>query len=616
MPDPLATKLERLAPTVDLGASRELFERLRDGATVEQPNRSTRMLLAVASVVLVIAGAVGIWAVTARHSDAPAVTPMPTESGDGTEFDVVAVEPVGAPDARSIEVAGTSDELVSIVSRFGPTVASRATDIDFATHVAVVFERPGSSSPDDLARFDPSGNDWVAAWQEPGGDIEDIGIGYVYLVAVERDALVGVDWFVTPAEPRGSEQWAELRAPVPPQEGAAPPSTSIAPATTAAPATEDDVLRDATEVLLDISVATSELGPGAVGVATSPAQYDSLWATFGTGDRPPADLAQVVVLAFTFVDDGCPASFRGLHVDRTTAFPRIVADLVGPGPLDDCVVPPPNRLVVLAIGRNGVLPPAFDFTVPSPFAPDVTTRLTVGAPAVTATAVYVGETSAPIQTLVAVADPQAYETMWSRLGVSDAAPPIDFATQVAVAFVVPDDPCPLEFREFLDAPGDPYPVWTPQLFEAEGACRASLVPRVFVVAVDRWAMDSGVTFRLAADPVYGPEERAVPLALPGLITDVQRECGPTDGAALAVQVASPFGTSVVVEVLNGDDVIGSARLDADTGVDIRGRTVWQTLVSVERPIDTTTDIVVRDANRVLDRVVVGQDVIDSTVSCG
>ena len=90
--------------------------------------------------------------------------------------------------------------------------------------------------------------------------------------------------------------------------------------------------------------------------------------------------------------------------------------------------------------------------------------------------------------------------MWSRLGGQGARPAIDFSTYVAVGFVVPDDPCPLEFREFLDAPGDPYPIWSPQLVDHEGACRSMLVPRLFVVAVDRAQLVAGVTFRLPRTP--------------------------------------------------------------------------------------------------------------------
>ena len=116
--------------------------------------------------------------------------------------------------------------------------------------------------------------------------------------------------------------------------------------------------------------------------------------------------------------------------------------------------------------------------------------------------------------------------------------------------------------------------------------------------------------------MFDVAEREVHLAVPSLVTAAQRECGPTDGPALAVQIASPFGTSVEVQVLDGEGVIGTSRLESGTGADIRGRTVWQTLVILDRPIGTTADIVLKDTTRVLDQVVVGQDVIDSAVSCG
>ena len=69
-PTDLADRLERLAPNVDSGAARELFERTRSGG------RAPRWLLPVAVFVLVVAGIAGIWAVNrAGDGAAPQAAP-------------------------------------------------------------------------------------------------------------------------------------------------------------------------------------------------------------------------------------------------------------------------------------------------------------------------------------------------------------------------------------------------------------------------------------------------------------------------------------------------------------------------------------------------------------
>ena len=475
-------------------------------------------------MLLLVAGAVGVWAVSGRdEADAPAAPTTVIGRGDGTEFRVVATEPVGNADARSIRAAGTDDDLVSIVSRFGPDFAPFAAEVDLSREVALVIERPDNSCPAEIDRFEPVDDTWEVVWRKPGGDCDDVGFGWVYLVAIDRSALAGIEWFVLPAEQHGSLSWEELRVAVPADPALGPTFTSwtdggidgtfpahdIAVITDQAewdayvasdmPLVEDsavdltefvvvvirrpdtegcpgffdgfDVSEDAwtprfvavdaegcfdtqmttrydvavrraalpdevtfhlpadavfdlpaaevtvrvreqstpgdtaqaaldaaVSVLIDTDVDSLMIRPGAVGTAASTEQLDALWTTFTTNlPRPDVDLASDVVLAFEFLDDGCRASFDRLTLEASDEIARIVVSLVEPTD-GDCEVAQRERLIVLAVGRAGGLPTSFDFVVPAPYAPHVTTRLSPEAP--TTTTIDLGAPTTSSTTLV------------------------------------------------------------------------------------------------------------------------------------------------------------------------------------------------------------------------
>ena len=79
----------------------------------------------------------------------------------------------------------------------------------------LVIERPDNSCPAEIDRFEPVDDTWEVVWRKPGGDCEDVGLGWVYLVAIDRSALAGITAFVLPAEQQGSLSWEELRVAVP-----------------------------------------------------------------------------------------------------------------------------------------------------------------------------------------------------------------------------------------------------------------------------------------------------------------------------------------------------------------------------------------------------------------
>ncbi|MBA2495948.1 MAG: hypothetical protein H0V33_02435 [Acidimicrobiia bacterium] len=68
---------------------------------------------------------------------------------------------------------------------------------------------------------------------------------------------------------------------------------------------------------------------------------------------------------------------------------------------------------------------------------------------------------------------------------------------------IPDDRCPPVLVGF-DRVDD---VLTPVFREVVAACRAPLVPKTFVVALDRSSVAPSLTLRLPADPTYGYGEQ-------------------------------------------------------------------------------------------------------------
>lgn len=505
MSDPLATALARLAPHVDLGASRELFERARDGGTESEPPspRTQRWMLAAACVVLLVAGVAGVWAIAGRDEPVPGATSNPSMPGDGTEFEVIAVEPVAESDARSIRAAGTYDDLVSIVSRFGPAFAPLAADVEFETHVAVVLERIGGFSPDELDRFDLRGDEWVAAWREPGGDTEDVGIGYAYLVAVERSALSGIDWFVLPAEQLGSTILDEQRVAVPRR-----------------------VVTDATgsEFRLVAREPVGDPDRRSISVASTDEDLSALLAGYSDGfDRFAGDvnLDRELAVVIEQPANACPPDIaRFLPNDREW---RVQWEPSGEQACEDIGL---GWVYLVAIERSALRDVA---TILLPAAPE-TEAGEIGAavrdasigPIVTAF-----RRGVPAEQSVSVFDDQA---AWNEFAEAefDASPEaaVDLDRYVVVVLGVGRDEadCFGGFDRF-DVDDD---VWTAMFLEVDGSCDAGLITMTQAVAVERSALPDRVTFALAAD-----DERRLPAA--SVTVDVAR---PADSRAAFDVVSS------------------------------------------------------------------------------
>jgi hypothetical protein len=531
MSDPLAVALARLAPTVDLAASRDLLDRSLDGAAGAVPPPSNRRrLLAAACVILILAGALGVWAVSGRdEADAPAApTTVSAGRGDGTEFRVIAVEPVGDFEARSIRTAGTDDELVSIVSRFGPDFAPFAPDVDLTREVALVIERPDNSCPSEIDRFEPIDDAWEVVWRKPGGDCVDVGIGWVYLVAIDRSALAGIAEFVLPAEQHGSFAWEELRV-------AKPADPAIGPTFTSS----SDGGVDGTFPAHDIAAITEQ----------------AEWDAYVASDMPlveasAVDLADFVVVVIRRPDaEGCPGSFDGFDVAGDVWIPRFAAvDAEG------CSDTPMTTRYDVAV-RRAALPDEVTFHLPADAvfdlpAVEVTLRvreqsIVPTAPPTTpvfggaeqaaldaaTTLVLEAQSSAEPGTAAGAATALQYEAIWSRFLGAPEAPTIDLATDVAIVFMMLDDGCVAEFRGLTVSRTDSRSTRLVPRFQEPGASECNDVgfPRLFVLSVDRDVLPD--TFEFLVPRAYAPSTEN------GVVTTIDLSAPATSSNTLGLDPA-------------------------------------------------------------------------------
>ena len=103
---------------------------------------------------------------------------------------------------------------------FAPTagLAPPAPTIDFDAVIVVVIERPGNACHDRLVGFDIAGTTWTSVFEPTTEACEDIGVTWVYTIAIDRTAIAGVTTFTVPAdEALGLEAVStlvDLRSPV------------------------------------------------------------------------------------------------------------------------------------------------------------------------------------------------------------------------------------------------------------------------------------------------------------------------------------------------------------------------------------------------------------------
>jgi hypothetical protein len=115
--------------------------------------------------------------------------------------------------------------------------------------------------------------------------------------------------------------------------------------------------------------------------------------------------------------------------------------------------------------------------------------------------------------LRAAVDPAQLEALWAEAGLPGRPEPTDFDRWVIVTITIPDDACPPTLTDFQIS-GDEPPVITPTFEETAQACVYPLIPKTFVVAIDRAWASPRFTLRLPADEVYGFGEHRLDIMVP------------------------------------------------------------------------------------------------------
>ncbi len=205
IPHDLTDRLRRLEPQVDVSASRAVFERGRTAPAVP------RWLMPAAAAVLIVGGIVGLLALRSGDDDVvPSADTDPAAEereavnvlteGDGYETVLVAESRFGFGNAELV----TSDEqLDALWDEWTPGPVRPG--VDFSRAVAVVTTRPDDACPDALVRFergpaDDRPTEWTAVFEDLAEECEVPLLSWIYVVAIDRDALGAAATIVLPAQ--------------------------------------------------------------------------------------------------------------------------------------------------------------------------------------------------------------------------------------------------------------------------------------------------------------------------------------------------------------------------------------------------------------------------------
>ena len=99
--------------------------------------------------------------------------------------------------------------------------------------------------------------------------------------------------------------------------------------------------------------------------------------------------------------------------------------------------------------------------------------------------------------------------LWGASGGDGPSPVVDLEQWVVVSMTIPDDACPPELTSFESD----WMVLTPVFTEPPGGCRLPLIPKTFVVALDRAMPVPSFVLRLPGDEVYGYDEQQLRIEL-------------------------------------------------------------------------------------------------------
>ena len=191
------------------------------------------------------------------------------------------------------------------------------------------------------------------------------------------------------------------------------------------------------------------------------------------------------------------------------------------------------------------------------------------------------EATEPIGSVRVATDDAGFDDLWSEVGLTAAEPEVDLDLSIVVSMTIPDDACPPVLAGFDRGHEGRHTVLTPVFVEPLGGCREPLIPKTFVVAVERTAVDSReqggccLTVRLpAAEPFHGEVEVTVEVSI-----DEEDDLGPNGSATPTAD-----GGDITFEVLALAEVTDPTVLRAAT-TEEAFRDLWSSAVpSGDMPI--------------------------------
>jgi hypothetical protein len=460
--DDLDQDLAALAPNVDAAAARSVFDVRRT-----KLRRRRRVTTGVVGVLAMVGLAGGIAALAQDRDERLEVG----DDGRGpVGFEVLEViDPApGFHDLVRLRLVGDAAQLDEL--------AGADVDVDFDTQVVVAISVPYDLCID-LAGFDRDGRVLEPVFDVPGTvacNPRPEPAPATFVVALDRSSLGDADRLHVAADDAIGMSEASIRLPSP------LPFEVLA-------------IEETTEAFGTLRAATDEAG-----LAT-------LWAEVGIQDVP-VDLSRWVVVSFTVANDNCLDPLVGFQVDGSTlepvrAFPPA------------CEAPLLTTTYVVAVDRVAVSP-SFALRLPAdePFHDEARLEVVVDGetpspsvvgsepwPEVTFELLAMGEAVEPMGMVRSATTDAGYESLWASAGLGGDVPEVDLDDQVVVSITIPDDACPPELTGFhreLDT-------IMPLFVEPSGGCDAPLIPKTFVVAIDRAPFEEGFRLLLEGQEPYG-----------------------------------------------------------------------------------------------------------------
>ncbi|MBA3802994.1 MAG: hypothetical protein H0X22_08830 [Acidimicrobiia bacterium] len=121
------------------------------------------------------------------------------------------------------------------------------------------------------------------------------------------------------------------------------------------------------------------------------------------------------------------------------------------------------------------------------------------------------QAAADIGVLRSAVGTRELRAMWRDAGLAGDVPSVDFNRWVVVTIAIPDDACPPTLSDFdLGADG----IRTPVFVETASSCNEPLIPKTYVVLIERAVVTPRFTLRLPGDELLGFDEQTLVIDVP------------------------------------------------------------------------------------------------------